>query len=50
MTRQVDPLARHIRTVKVELSPLGPDAAVVGGAALVLHDTFSPRVSELLSL
>lgn len=44
------PLARSVRTVKVEISPLGPDAAVVGGAALVLHDTFSPRVSELLSL
>lgn len=44
------PLARNVRTVKVEISPLGPDAAVVGGAALVLHDTFSPRVSELLSL
>jgi predicted NBD/HSP70 family sugar kinase len=44
------PLARSVRTAKVEISPLGPDAAVVGGAALVLHDTFSPRVSELLSL
>jgi predicted NBD/HSP70 family sugar kinase len=44
------PLARRIRTTKVELSPLGPDAAVVGGAALVLHATYSPRVSELLSL
>jgi predicted NBD/HSP70 family sugar kinase len=44
------PLARSIRTAKVELSPLGPDAAVVGGAALVLHATYSPRVSELLSL
>jgi predicted NBD/HSP70 family sugar kinase len=44
------PLARSVRVAKVEISPLGPDAAVVGGAALVLHDTFSPRVSELLSL
>lgn len=44
------PLARAIRTTRVELSPLGPDAAVVGGAALVLHATYSPRVSELLSL
>ncbi|UWP79525.1 ROK family transcriptional regulator [Dactylosporangium fulvum] len=44
------PLARGIRTVPVALSPLGPDAAVVGGAALVLHATYSPQVSELLSL
>ncbi|MEU4424514.1 ROK family transcriptional regulator [Actinoplanes sp. NPDC024001] len=44
------PLARRIRTVQVELSPLGPDAAVVGAAALVLHMTYSPQVSELLSL
>ncbi|UWZ34117.1 ROK family transcriptional regulator [Dactylosporangium roseum] len=44
------PLARGIRTVPVALSPLGPDAAVVGSAALVLHATYSPRVSELLSL
>ncbi|GIF14958.1 ROK family transcriptional regulator [Actinoplanes teichomyceticus] len=43
-------LARRIRTVKVELSPLGPDAAVVGAAALVLYATYSPQVSELLSL
>lgn len=43
-------MARDIRTARVELSPLGPDAAVIGGAALVLHDTYSPRVSELLSL
>jgi predicted NBD/HSP70 family sugar kinase len=44
------PLAREVRTAKVEISPLGPDAAVVGGAALVLHATYSPQVSELLSL
>ncbi|MEV6305470.1 ROK family transcriptional regulator [Actinoplanes sp. NPDC051861] len=43
-------MARRIRTVRVELSPLGPDAAVVGAAALVLHATYSPQVSELLSL
>lgn len=43
------PLARHIRVVDVALSPLGVDAAVVGGAALVLHATFSPQVSSLLS-
>ncbi len=43
------PLARHIRIVDVALSPLGVDAAVVGGAALVLHSTFSPQVSSLLS-
>lgn len=43
------PLARHIRIVDVALSPLGIDAAVVGGAALVLHATFSPQVSSLLS-
>ncbi|WP_436536546.1 ROK family transcriptional regulator [Actinoplanes sp. HUAS TT8] len=44
------PLARSIRTVRVEVSPLGADAAVVGAAALVLHTTYSPQVSELLSL
>jgi predicted NBD/HSP70 family sugar kinase len=44
------PLARRIRTTNVEISPLGSDAAVVGAAALVLHATYSPRVSELLSL
>ncbi|AEV83677.1 Putative xylose repressor [Actinoplanes sp. SE50] len=44
------PLARSIRTVRVEVSPLGADAAVVGAAALVLHTTYAPQVSELLSL
>jgi predicted NBD/HSP70 family sugar kinase len=43
-------LARHIRTTRAELSALGPNAAAVGGAALVLHATYSPQVSELLSL
>ncbi|MFB9338767.1 ROK family transcriptional regulator [Actinoplanes octamycinicus] len=44
------PLARRIRAVRVEVSPLGADAAVVGAAALVLHTTYAPQVSELLSL
>jgi predicted NBD/HSP70 family sugar kinase len=44
------PLARNIRTVRVEVSPLGADAAMVGAAALVLHTTYSPQVSDLLSL
>jgi predicted NBD/HSP70 family sugar kinase len=43
------PLARHIRVVDVALSPLGVDSAVVGGAALVLHATYSPQVSALLA-
>jgi predicted NBD/HSP70 family sugar kinase len=43
------PLARHIRVVEVAASPLGTDAAVVGGAALVLHATYSPQLSALLS-
>ncbi|PZG41125.1 ROK family transcriptional regulator [Spongiactinospora gelatinilytica] len=43
------PLSRHIRTVDVALSPLGADAAVVGGAALVLHATYSPQLSALLA-
>ncbi|MFJ1969549.1 ROK family transcriptional regulator [Streptomyces sp. NPDC087903] len=43
------PLARRIRVVKVEASPLGTDAAVVGSAALVLHATYSPQLSALLS-
>ncbi|WP_028478533.1 ROK family transcriptional regulator [Nocardia sp. CNY236] len=42
------PLSRHIRVVEVTHSPLGPDAAVVGGAALVLHHIFSPQLSVLL--
>jgi predicted NBD/HSP70 family sugar kinase len=44
------PMARDIRTVRVEISPLGADAAVVGAAALVLHTTYAPQVSDLLSL
>lgn len=43
------PLARHIRTVQVAASPLGADAAVIGSAALVLHATYSPQLSSLLS-
>lgn len=43
------PIARQIRVVDVALSPLGDDGAVVGGAALVLHATYSPRVSALLA-
>lgn len=43
------PLARHIRVVDVAVSPLGVDSAVIGGAALVLHATYSPQVSSLLS-
>ncbi|MEU9289837.1 ROK family transcriptional regulator [Streptomyces sp. NPDC048275] len=43
------PLARHIRVVEVAASPLGVDAAVVGSAALVLHATYSPQLSALLS-
>ncbi|MHB9858192.1 ROK family transcriptional regulator [Streptomyces sp. YIM S03343] len=43
------PLSRHIRVVEVAASPLGPDAAVVGSAALVLHALYSPQLSSLLS-
>ncbi|MEO3867379.1 ROK family transcriptional regulator [Nonomuraea sp. B12E4] len=43
------PLARHIRLVGVAPSPLGADAAVVGGAALVLHATYSPQLSALVA-
>ncbi|MEV6926377.1 ROK family transcriptional regulator [Dactylosporangium sp. NPDC051485] len=42
-------IARRIRQVDVALSPLGDDAAAVGGATLVLHSTFSPQVSSLLA-
>ncbi|MFC9689241.1 ROK family transcriptional regulator [Kribbella sp. NPDC056951] len=42
-------MSRHIRGVDVVLSPLGADAAAVGGAALVLHRAYSPQLSELLS-
>jgi predicted NBD/HSP70 family sugar kinase len=42
------PLSRHIRVADVAVSPLGPDAAVVGAASLVLHATYSPQLSALL--
>ncbi|TDD59963.1 ROK family transcriptional regulator [Kribbella antibiotica] len=42
-------MSRTIRPVEVILSPLGADAAAVGGAALVLHRAYSPQLSELLS-
>ncbi|WP_406415253.1 ROK family transcriptional regulator [Streptomyces sp. NBC_00873] len=42
-------MSRHIRVVDVTMSPLGADAAVVGAAALVLHTTYSPQLSALLS-
>lgn len=43
------PLSRSIRAVEVKASPLGMDAAVVGGAALVLNSTYSPQLSALLA-
>ncbi|MER7773283.1 ROK family transcriptional regulator [Kitasatospora sp. NPDC096140] len=43
------PLSRSVRVVRVEASPLGANAAVVGGAALVLHSMYSPQLSELLA-
>ena len=43
------PLSRHIRVVDVAASPLGPNAAVVGSAALVLHALYSPQLSALLA-
>jgi predicted NBD/HSP70 family sugar kinase len=43
------PLSRRIRVVDVALSPLGADAAATGGAALVLHATYSPQLSALLT-
>ncbi|WP_406834951.1 ROK family protein [Streptomyces sp. AHU1] len=43
------PLSRSVRVVEAKASPLGADAAVVGGAALVLHSTFSPQLSALLA-
>ncbi|MFG1708877.1 ROK family transcriptional regulator [Nonomuraea sp. M3C6] len=42
-------MSRVIRMVDVALSPLGVDAAVVGGAALVLHATYSPKLSALIA-
>ncbi|WP_412543188.1 ROK family transcriptional regulator [Longispora sp. K20-0274] len=42
-------MSRHIRVVDVTLSPLGADAAAIGAAALVLHSTYSPQLSALLS-
>ncbi|MBO2451236.1 ROK family protein [Actinomadura barringtoniae] len=42
------PLSRHVRVADAAVSPLGPDAAVVGAASLVLHATYSPQLSALL--
>lgn len=42
------PLSRHVRVAEAAVSPLGPDAAVVGAASLVLHATYSPQLSALL--
>jgi predicted NBD/HSP70 family sugar kinase len=42
-------MSRRIRLIDVALSRLGDDAAAVGGAALVLHTTYSPQVSSLLA-
>ncbi len=43
------PIARTIRSVDVQVSPLGSDAALVGAASLVLHAVYSPQVSALLA-
>ncbi|MFJ3667103.1 ROK family transcriptional regulator [Streptomyces sp. NPDC090106] len=43
------PLSRSIRVVEAKASPLGASAAVIGAAALVLHSTYSPQLSALLS-
>ncbi|MBW8487200.1 ROK family transcriptional regulator [Actinomadura parmotrematis] len=43
------PLSRHVREIAVASSPLGVDAAVIGGAALVLHAAYSPQLSALLA-
>jgi predicted NBD/HSP70 family sugar kinase len=40
-------LTRNLRKVKVELSLAGQDAGAVGAAALVLHEIFAPRLTEL---
>ncbi|WP_433136177.1 ROK family transcriptional regulator [Actinomadura nitritigenes] len=42
------PLSRHVRIADAAVSPLGPDAAVIGAASLVLHATYSPQLSALL--
>lgn len=42
------PLSRHVRVAGAAVSPLGPDAAVIGAASLVLHATYSPQLSALL--
>lgn len=40
-------LTRNLRKVSVELSLAGKDAGAVGAAALVLHEIFAPRMTEL---
>ncbi|HEX2912575.1 MAG TPA: ROK family transcriptional regulator [Chloroflexia bacterium] len=40
-------ITRNIRQVRVELSQAGEDAGAVGAAAMVLHEIYSPRLSEL---
>ncbi|HYY11130.1 MAG TPA: ROK family transcriptional regulator [Kineosporiaceae bacterium] len=42
-------IARAVRPVRVEISPLGTDAALLGAASLVLHAMYAPQVSALLS-
>lgn len=40
-------LTRNVRKVSVELSLAGKDAGAVGAAALVFHEIFAPRLTEL---
>jgi predicted NBD/HSP70 family sugar kinase len=40
-------IARAVREVRVETSVIGEDAGAIGAASLVLHTTYSPRVSRL---
>ena len=48
-TKKNELVNEKIRTVGVEISPLGADAALVGAASLVLHARYSPQVSALLA-
>lgn len=40
-------IARTMRKIRVETSLIGEDVGAIGAASLVLHTTYSPRVSSL---
>lgn len=41
-------IARGLRTVAVEISPIAADAAAIGAASLVFHAAYAPHLTSLL--